>query len=39
MNARLGFGPAVMATNTLSAPPEAILDAMRRHHPGLAVQY
>jgi hypothetical protein len=39
MNARLGFGPAVMATNTLPAPPEAILDAMRRHRPGLAVQY
>ncbi|MFK4221391.1 STM3941 family protein [Streptomyces sp. NPDC020880] len=39
MNARLGFGPANMATNTLPVPPEAILDAMRRHHPGLAVQH
>ncbi|MGW2616892.1 STM3941 family protein [Streptomyces sp. NPDC001500] len=39
MNARLGFGPATMAVNTLPAPPEAVLDAMRRHRPGLAVQY
>ncbi|CAM5463170.1 hypothetical protein SCANM63S_01577 [Streptomyces canarius] len=38
MNARLGFGPANMATNTLPVPPEAVLDAMRRHCPGLAVQ-
>ncbi|MER6738823.1 STM3941 family protein [Streptomyces puniciscabiei] len=38
MNARLGFGPANMATNTLPVPPEAVLDAMRRHRPGLAVQ-
>ncbi|WP_324786823.1 STM3941 family protein [Streptomyces sp. H51] len=37
MNVRLGFGPANMATNTLSVPPEAVLDAMRRHRPGLAV--
>ena len=39
MNARLGFGPATMATNTLPVPPETILDAMRRHCPGLAVQH
>lgn len=39
MNARLGFGPANMATNTLPVPPEAVLDAMRRHCPGLAVQH
>ncbi|MFI1509442.1 STM3941 family protein [Streptomyces sp. NPDC020597] len=39
MNARLGFGPATMAVNTLSVPPEAVLDAMRRHRPGLAVQH
>ena len=39
MNARLGFGPAVMATNTLPVPPEAVLDAMRRHCPRLAVQH
>lgn len=39
MNARLGFGPASMATNTLPAQPEAVLDAMRRHHPALAVQH
>ncbi|MFI2765265.1 STM3941 family protein [Streptomyces echinatus] len=38
-NARLGFGPAVMATNTLPVPPEAVLDAMRRHRPGLAAQH
>jgi len=38
MNARLGFGPASMATNTLTVPPEAVLDAMRRHCPDLAVQ-
>jgi hypothetical protein len=38
MNARLGFGPANMATNTLPVPPEAVLEAMRRHRPGLAVQ-
>ena len=38
MNARLGFGPANMATNTLPVPPEAVLEAMRRHCPGLAVQ-
>ncbi|WP_427917289.1 STM3941 family protein [Streptomyces sp. cg40] len=38
MNARLGFGPALMTTNTLPVPPETILDAMRRHRPGLAVQ-
>ena len=34
MYARLGFGPANMATNTLPVPPEAVLDAMRRHCPG-----
>ncbi|MFD4029171.1 STM3941 family protein [Streptomyces sp. NPDC058637] len=39
MNARLGFGPAYIATNTLPVPPEAVLGAMRRHHPGLAVQH
>jgi hypothetical protein len=39
MNARLGFGPANMATNTLPVSPEAVLDAMRRHCPGLAVQH
>jgi len=39
MNARLGFGPANMATNTLTVPPDQALDAMRRHHPGLAVQH
>ncbi|WP_327259130.1 MULTISPECIES: STM3941 family protein [unclassified Streptomyces] len=39
MNARLGFGPANMATSTLPVPPEAVLDAMRRHCPGLAVQH
>ncbi|MEU6555226.1 STM3941 family protein [Streptomyces sp. NPDC046915] len=39
MNARLGFGPANMATNTLPVPPGAVLDAMRRHCPGLAVQH
>ncbi|MFE9912490.1 STM3941 family protein [Streptomyces clavifer] len=39
VNARLGFGPANMATNTLPVTPEAVLDAMRRHHPGLAVQH
>ncbi|MGI5460839.1 STM3941 family protein [Streptomyces sp. CA-249302] len=39
MNARLGFGPANMATNTLPVPPEAVLDAMRRHCPGLSVQH
>jgi hypothetical protein len=38
MNARLGFGPANMPTNSLPVPPEAVLDAMRRHCPGLAVQ-
>ncbi|MGW1747181.1 STM3941 family protein [Streptomyces sp. NPDC002092] len=38
MNARLGFGPAIMATNTLPVPPEAVLDAMRRHCPRLAAQ-
>ncbi|MET8769765.1 hypothetical protein [Streptomyces sp. NPDC004658] len=38
MNARLGFGPATMATSTLRVPPEAVLDAMRRHCPGLAIQ-
>ncbi|MFE1199468.1 STM3941 family protein [Streptomyces olivaceoviridis] len=38
MNARLGFGPAIMAVNTLPVRPEAVLDAMRRHCPGLAVQ-
>ncbi|MFF0777653.1 MULTISPECIES: STM3941 family protein [unclassified Streptomyces] len=38
MNARLGFGPANMATNTLPVPPEEVLDAMRRHCPGLVVQ-
>jgi hypothetical protein len=38
MNARLGFGPANMPTNTLPVPPEAVLDAMRRHRPGLAVR-
>jgi hypothetical protein len=38
MNARLGFGPAGMATNTLTVPPEAVLDAMLRHCPDLAVQ-
>ncbi|MGW2708439.1 STM3941 family protein [Streptomyces sp. NPDC001356] len=37
-NARLGLGPANMAVNTLPAPPEAVLDAMRRHCPGLPVQ-
>ncbi|MGW2716655.1 STM3941 family protein [Streptomyces sp. NPDC001492] len=39
MNVRLGFGPATLATNTLPVPPEAVLDAMRRHRPGLAVQH
>ncbi|MET7685918.1 STM3941 family protein [Streptomyces sp. NPDC005423] len=39
MNARLGFGPATMATNTLLVPPGSVLDAMRRHCPGLAVQH
>ncbi|MEU6587751.1 STM3941 family protein [Streptomyces sp. NPDC046881] len=39
MNARLGYGPATMPTNTLSVPPEAVLEAMRRHRPGLAVQH
>ncbi|MGY6019190.1 hypothetical protein [Streptomyces spinosirectus] len=39
MNARLGFGPAGMAANTLTVPPEAVLDAMRRHCPGLEVQH
>ncbi|MCQ9132264.1 hypothetical protein KMS84_15885 [Streptomyces sp. IBSBF 2807] len=39
MNARLGFGPAGMAVNTLPVPPEAVLDAMRTHCPGLAVRY
>ncbi|MFE7855360.1 STM3941 family protein [Streptomyces sp. NPDC057403] len=39
MNARLGFGPANMATNTLPVPPEEIVDAMRRHRPGLAVHH
>ncbi|MBM7439360.1 STM3941 family protein [Streptomyces sp. HB132] len=39
MNARLGFGPASMATNTLPEPSEAVLDAMRRHCPGLTVQH
>ncbi|AJE41305.1 hypothetical protein CP978_15905 [Streptomyces nodosus] len=39
MNARLGFGPANMTTNTLPVPPEAILDAMRRHHPALVVEH
>ncbi|MFJ9540873.1 STM3941 family protein [Streptomyces sp. NPDC101225] len=39
MNARLGFGPANMTTNTLPVPPEAVLDAMRRHCPGLVVQH
>ncbi|MET8559969.1 hypothetical protein ABZV75_04905 [Streptomyces flaveolus] len=38
LNARLGFGPVNMATNTLPVPPEAVLDAMRRHCPGLPVQ-
>ncbi|GAA2489387.1 STM3941 family protein [Streptomyces longisporus] len=35
MNARLGFGPAVLATNTLPVPPEAVLEAMGRHCPRL----
>ncbi|WP_427168326.1 STM3941 family protein [Streptomyces sp. C1-1] len=39
MNARLGFGPAIMATNTLPVPPEEVVEAMRRHHPGLAIQH
>ncbi|MFF4910058.1 STM3941 family protein [Streptomyces sp. NPDC001260] len=39
MNARLGIGPANMATNTLPVPPEEVVEAMRRHRPGLAVQY
>ncbi|MFD5633970.1 STM3941 family protein [Streptomyces sp. NPDC127077] len=39
MNARLGFGPANMATNTLPVPPEAILDAMRHHYPELAIHH
>ncbi|MFE4695492.1 STM3941 family protein [Streptomyces sp. NPDC056738] len=39
MNARLGFGPANMTTNTLPVPPEAVLEAMLRHRPGLAVQH
>ncbi|MFG2944099.1 STM3941 family protein [Streptomyces adustus] len=39
MNARLGFGPANLPTNTLPVPPEAVLDAMRRHRPGLEVQH
>ncbi|MFR0358480.1 STM3941 family protein [Streptomyces sediminimaris] len=38
MNARVGFGPANMAVNTLPVPPAAVLDAMRRHCPGLVVQ-
>lgn len=38
MNARLGFGPANMPTKTLPVPPETVLDAMRRHRPGLEVQ-
>jgi hypothetical protein len=38
MNANLGFGPANMPVNTLTAAPEAVLDAMRRHRPGLSVQ-
>lgn len=38
LNARLGFGPANMPANTLPVSLEAVLDAMRRHHPGLAVQ-
>lgn len=38
MNARLGFGPASVSTNTLPVPPEEVLDAMRRHCPGLAIQ-
>lgn len=39
MNARLGFGPANMPTNTLPVPAEAILDAMRRHRPGLVTEH
>nr|WP_243876636.1 STM3941 family protein [Streptomyces sp. 846.5] len=37
MNARLGFGPANMPTTTLRVPPEAVLEAIERHCPGLAV--
>ena len=39
MNARLGYGPATMATNTLPVPPEEVVEAMRRHRPGLAIQH
>ncbi|MEW2508604.1 STM3941 family protein [Streptomyces sp. NPDC046870] len=38
-NARLGLGPATVATNTLPVPPEAVLEAMRLHCPGLPVQH
>jgi hypothetical protein len=38
MNAGLGFGPANIPVNTLSAAPEAVLDAMQHHRPGLPIQ-
>ncbi|MFE5207393.1 STM3941 family protein [Streptomyces sp. NPDC056600] len=38
MNARLGYGPANMPMSTLPVPAEAVVDAMRRHHPGLATE-
>ncbi|MFF4537466.1 STM3941 family protein [Streptomyces aureus] len=39
MNARLGFGPATLATNTLPTSPEAVLAAMLHHRPGLPVHH
>lgn len=36
-NRRMGFGPANISTTTLPVGPEAVVTAMRRHHPALVV--
>ncbi|MFF4341463.1 STM3941 family protein [Kitasatospora sp. NPDC001540] len=37
MSLRLGFGPANIPVNTLPVTPEAVLAAMKQHHPELVV--